>query len=438
MNRKLVKGIAFAIAAAMIITSMSFVVFAPAVFGAEKSSINTEDTTIYLNHRVDLLKGYLEYIKKNYKDEISYKVLIDAAMKGATEALGDPYSEYYSGQEAVEEFKESFTKKYAGVGVTITKKDNGTMVQEVNPFGPAYEAGIKEKDYIYKIDGTDVSSKPLDEVSSRLRGEEGTKIRITVKREGKEIDFDITRKVVVAMSISTELLENNVGYMKLSSFDSNIGKEFAYGVKSLQDKGAKSLILDMRNNGGGYIYGAIQIAEQVLPANKIVTKYTTQGKTAATERTKDENAIDLPIVILVNNKSASATELLAAALRENDAAKIVGTNTYGKGVAQQLVNIGKDDSAKISTFYFETPTGKAIQKVGIAPDYYVENGTKGSKETQEIYDNFAPMTENAKWRKGATGLNIYGAQQRLKLLGYYDGKATGTMDDKTVEAIMRF
>lgn len=435
MDRKIVKVIAFVIVIALIITSFSFVVFLPSAFaGTKEEDTNSRE---YLLDRLVVMQEYMEFLNKYYKDKVDYDDLMDAAMEGATDSLNDPYSVFYASEKDSEDFVESVSGEYAGIGVTMHNLNGKHEVLLVNAAGPAAKAGLEAGDLVVKVDGKDVTSISLDQLVLLMRGEAGTKVTLTVNRAGQMKDITIIREIVTTASISYEMLEGKIGYMLISGFDSDVAAEFKMSKAALVNKGAESLIIDLRYNPGGYIDGAVDIANELIPKGYI-THYTNKGTVIESEEATGIAGTKMPTVLLVNEESASASELLAGALQDNKVATLVGTTTFGKGIAQQIISLSSGDKAKISVFYFETPNKKVIDHVGITPDYVVRNGSIGSEEAKAKYVTFAPMVANEKPVVGNTGLTVYAAQQRLALLGYYTGNITGTMDDSTIAAVKKF
>lgn len=434
MDKRIVKAIALVIAIALIITSFSFVVFLPAAFADTKEDTSSRE---YLLNRLVEMQDYMEFLNKYYKDKVDYDKLMDAAMEGATESLGDPYSVFYKTDNESEKFVEAVSGEYAGAGITMQDVDGKHKVVAVNAAGPAIKAGVEVGDIITKIDGKDAASLTLDQLATLMRGEAGTKVTLTIDRAGQKKEISIIREIITTASISYEMLDGKIGYMLISGFDSDVATEFKMARAALVNKGAESLIIDVRYNPGGYIDGAVEIANEIIPKGYIA-HFMNKGNVIETEKATGSAAPQMPTVLLVNEESASASELLAGALQDNKAATLVGTTTFGKGVAQQIITLSSGDKAKVSVFYFVTPDKKTIDHVGVKPDYVVRNGIAGSEEAKAKYVTFAPMVAKEKPTTGSTGLTVYAAQQRLALLGYYKGKFTGTMDGDTVAAIEKF
>ncbi len=444
-KKKFVKGFARALAlilaVIMIVTSFMILPFAGEVNAEAYTAYGAEAGTTadaIENEDLQRLAAYMKYIHENFKDKVDYDTLIDGAFNGVTEALNDRFSVYYPATEDQEQFTSQVNGTFEGVGVSIKMSSSGECtVEQAISGGPALKAGIKAGDIITAVDGISTSGMELSEISNRLRGEKGTAVKVTVLRGGVSMNFDLTRDTINEECLSYEMLDGNIGYIKMTGFDSDAGLEFKKAKLALANSGAETLIIDLRGNPGGYVEQALDIADQILESGYI-SHFESRGKIIKTYKATAAEKVYQPIVMLVDGDTASSSEILAAALQDNDAAVIVGTNTYGKGIAQQIIALGDDKSAKLSTFYFLTPDENAVQGVGIKPDVKVENMTAIElKAAQEAYAGFAPMSEKEKPGLGATGLNAYGAQQRLSLLGY-DVTVTGTIDDKTFKAVKEF
>lgn len=445
MNRKIVRWIAILIAVAMIITSFSFVMFLPGLFGAAGVTneyiaygTTTASEENYLKGQFVSLDEYVKFIHDNYKDKISYEDLMKGAYAGIIETLGDPYSEYYMSDSDSKDFTETVNGDYGGIGVTISFKNGVCEVVATTKGAPAAEAGMKSGDKIIKIDGQAIIQNNAKEIAQKLRGKNGTIVNVVVERVGKEIEYNIVRSRIRSECVNYKMLENDIGYISMSGFDDDASLEFRKAKISLMNEGADSLIIDLRDNPGGLVSMAVDIANQILGKGYIM-HLKAQGEYFDSYSATDAEQLDIPIAVLINEGSASASEILAGALKDNKAAIFVGTTTYGKGVAQQVLSFKNGNSMKLSICYFETPNKSVIQEVGISPDVVVRNITgEENKELQEKYKDLVPMAERVKPVIGTVGLNVYAAQERLAMLGYYKGNLTAKMDKETMKAVNDF
>ena len=434
--RKIAKVVAFIVVLAMLVTSFSFVLYLPGLFGSNGvayAATSDED----LDKQLAELKEYIKFIKQNYKDDITYRELIEGAFQGIAYSLNDPYSIYYGASGAGESFVESVTGEYSGVGLSLENYNGKVRVVAPIPGTPAEKSGIKAGDIITKVDDKDVSTKTLDEVAKMMRGTEGTKVTLSVDRSGQTLSFTLTRAKIKNVSVYSKVLEDKIGYIQITSFDNDSNREFEIALDGLKQQGIKALVLDIRNNPGGLVNVAVDIANQLM-AKGPITHFEKKGNVIETYSADGTSTFDLPMVLLVNEGSASSSEILAGALQDSKTATLVGTTTYGKGVAQQVVEFEDGSELKLSMFYFLTPNKNKIDHVGIKPQYTIQNTTNSDAEKlAEEYQTFAPMSEKVKPSLGSVGLNVFGAQQRLKMLGY-GVTVTGTMDAETVEAVKKF
>lgn len=434
-TRKIARIIAFTLVAALVVTSFTFMFS----FAGESNHVYGAATLreADLSRELDSVEELMKELYQDYKDEVSYEELLEGAYKGVIDALEDPYSVYYSSREESDDFVESVSGEFSGVGLSL-ESYNGTC-RVVAPISgtPAHRAGILSGDIIVKVDGKDVSELSLDAVAFMLRGETGTKVSVTVLRNGASLSFPMVRELIHAASVLFEMLPDRIGYIKITQFDKDSHLEFKNAKLQLIAKGAEAFIVDVRNNPGGYVDTAASIAEQLMPKGAIAY-FERRGTIVDTINASGEGDLKKPLILLVNKGSASASEILAAAWQDSGAAKLVGTTTFGKGVAQQMFELKNGASIKLSTLYFLTPNKKPIDHAGVTPDYVVQ-GYEGADlaALRKEYEGFAPMAEKVKPGPGATGLNVFGAQQRLALLGY-SVTASGAMDEKTVSAVKAF
>ncbi|MEG1930228.1 MAG: S41 family peptidase [Anaerovorax sp.] len=429
--RKMAKWVAIIVAVTMILTSFSFVFFLPSLFGEENytaygASSTTED-----------LDKYMKLIQTNYKDQVDLEKLINGSYEGAINSLDDPYSVFYRDEQQGEDFMNQVLGEFAGIGVYVQMQGDACVISGTIPGGAAEKVGIKGGDIIAKIDGVSVAGKSLDEITQLLKGKVGTKVAVTVKRNAHFLNFTMIRKVVTTASVAFEMKANQIGYIQIISFDGDTQVEFANARMTLLNKGAKAFVIDLRNNGGGIVNGAVDIANQLLPKKGPIVHFMQQGKITETIQSSGAEYV-LPTVVLVNGNTASASEILVGALKDSHAAKVVGTQTYGKGIIQSVIPVNATSSMKLSTHYYLTPNQTKIDKIGITPDYVVANTANINEEALiKEYSKFAPMKEEKKPKKGDTGLNVFGAQQRLALLGYHV-EISGTMDANTTAAVNQF
>ena len=333
---------------------------------------------------IKTLQSFKAMLEEKYIGEIDDEKLLEGAIKGYIEGLNDPYTEYLT-KEEMQEFTEQTNSEYVGIGVYVSnnRSNNTLLIVGVMKNSPALEAGMQAGDVIEKIEGVAYAGDQLNEATSILKGKEGTTVKVTVLRDGKEIDLEITRKKITVDHVASEMLDNKIAYIQIDSFDSGVKNAFEEQITQLKNDGAKGIIIDLRSNGGGIVDEATGIAE--LFVNKGKTILITKGKNQeekTTKSTKDPKITDIPVVVLVNEGTASASEILAAALKEQYGAKIVGKTTYGKGVIQTLYTLTDGSGLKITTDEYFTPNHNKIHKVGIKPDVEVDL----TKDEQGYYE----------------------------------------------------
>lgn len=352
----------------------------------------TSLVTAYGTHRVLTNKGSfskegtsdlsgLEYtlarfrseLEKKYIGEINDDELIDGAIKGYVAALGDPYTVYYT-KEEMKEIMQETNGNYVGIGIymTLDKEKNAITVIKPMEDSPAEKAGILPGDIIVKVDGEGYTGDQMEEASNRIKGESGTKVKLEILRGTETKEFEITRQKVLISHITTKVLEGNIGYIAISDFDGGCADEFENKYKKLQEQGIKKLIIDIRSNGGGIVDEAIDILDLITDKDSTLLITTDKNNNEEITKAKKDPTIKMPIVVLTNGYSASASEILAGALKDNKKATIVGTTTYGKGVIQELRQLTDGSGLKITTNEYFTPNHNAINKIGVTPDVEVD------------------------------------------------------------------
>lgn len=317
-----------------------------------------------------------EMIEKTYYTDIDEQDLIDGAMKGLFMGTGDVYSGYYT-KEEMEDVMAASTGSFVGIGITMMSNPETGVVTVTKSWetGPAYRAGIRAGDVLYKVDDLTVTYDSVDKAVSIMRGKEGTNVKVSVKRDGQIKTFNIKREEVSEPSITSKMLEDNIGYIEISSFVETTGDDFKKALESLEKKNMKGLVIDLRNNGGGLVDQCCEIADSLLGKGTIVYTEDRNGKRKE-EKSDEENKIDVPIAVLTNENTASSSEILTGAIVGNDAGISVGTTTFGKGIVQSVITLKDGTGYKLTTEQYFTPDGKTIHKKGIKPDIEEKDESK--------------------------------------------------------------
>ena len=326
---------------------------------------------------MESLKGLID---KNFLFDYEDKDIYNGALKGMFANLGDPYTSYYP-KEEYEKLLENLDGRYKGIGVTVSASKEGLIkVVQVFENSPAKEAGMKAGDFIKSVEGTDFDATELEEAVALIRGKEGTKVKIEVIRtsedrpEGEEIPMLVERRDVTVDTVYSETLDidgTKIGYLRLSAFDDITWDDFKDKYSKLKNEDIEGLVLDLRNNPGGSLDVCLNIADTFLDEGVIVTTEDKNGN-VITEKS-DSNMDDIPMTVLINENSASASEILAGALKDRGRAKIIGTKSFGKGIVQKLFPLENGAGAKITISEYKTPNGEKINKVGVKPDVEIAN-----------------------------------------------------------------
>lgn len=342
---------------------------------------STTDTTNKTQAIAKSLENFRSVIDEYYKGDIDEEKLLDSTIKGYVDGLGDKYTTYMP-KEEWDEFQESALGNFVGIGIYMTENSD-ELIEVVSPMedSPAKKAGIMAGDIIVEVNGESVIGQSTDIVSSKIKGEEGTNVSIKIKRNDEYLTFDLVRENIKIYHVYSEILDNNVGYISLITFDTGCADEFYKKLTELKDKGITKLVIDLRNNTGGIVNESLNIAEMFInKGNKLlITEDNKNNK--VTTYAKSDAIVEMDVVVLCNKYTASASEILIGALRDNNIAKIVGTQTYGKGVIQQIFKLKDGGALKITTEEYYTPNETKINKVGITPDVEVEL-KDGEEDTQ--------------------------------------------------------
>ena len=373
----------------MILTKRFFIFFIILLFTFQKSF--SENTDIY--KKIDLFGEVLEKISKEYVDEVDQSKSMDSAINGLLQSL-DPYSAYMT-PESFEGMQTETSGKFGGLGIEVGMEAG--VVKVISPIDntPASKAGLKAGDYIVKINNTQVQGKSLMEAVDLMRGPVGSSIEITVRRRGvkKALIFNITREVIQVQSVKSELIDNNIGYIRLTSFNENSSEQIKEKINKLnKNKDLKGYILDLRNNPGGLLSQAIKISDFFLENGEIVS---TRSRQASENRKWFAKKGDLTngktLIILINYGSASASEIVAGALKDHKRAIILGENSYGKGSVQSIIPLKNRGAIRLTIAKYYLPSGKSISEVGVTPDIEVVEGSENFKFNSETDNqlNFA-------------------------------------------------
>ncbi|CAG5092605.1 Carboxy-terminal processing protease [Thermobacillus xylanilyticus] len=357
--------------------------------------------------------------------------LIHGAAKGMAASLRDPYSAYYAGEEG-KEYVQRYDDHIVGIGVEIREEDGEFVVTSAYKGAPADEAGIRKDDVIVAVDGVSMKGKTMQELVSRTRGEVGTKVTITIRRDGLTEPFDVTlvREEIPVTTVYAEMLDDGIGKVQITRFAEGTGKEFGKAVDELLAQGMRGLLLDLRSNPGGLLSSTLEVASRLIPKDKVILEVVYKDeKRRITYTSTQSKAWDKPITVLIDESSASSAEVLAAALRDSAGAKLVGMKTFGKGVVQTFRPLKDGSVLKLTESEWVTPSGGRINKVGIEP--HVEVGLPE-------YASLPVLPTDEVLKVGSLGQDVRTAELMLEAVGYDPGEPEGIYDERTAAAVERF
>lgn len=351
---------------------------------------NTSDQAEGHLQEMEMLKGLID---ENFLFDYEEKDLYDGSLKGMFANLGDPYTQYYT-KEEFSKLMESIDGRYKGIGVLVQASKEGLIkVVQVFDDSPAKEAGMKAGDYITKVEGKEFTADQMEEAVALMKGDEDTTVNITIKRisddkpEGEDIDLKVDRRDVRVDTVDESIKEvdgKKIGYIHIKSFDDVTKEDFEKSYKKLKDGGIEGLVLDLRNNPGGSLDVCLDIADKFLDEGTIVTTKDKKGNVVTEE--SDAEMDDIPMTVLVNENSASASEILSGALKDRKRAKVIGEKTFGKGIVQKLFPLNDGSGAKITISEYHTPSGAKINKIGVSPDIEATNDNPDLEIKEENLD----------------------------------------------------
>lgn len=329
------------------------------------------------------LKSLEHVIHNYYLEDVNQDHLVEGLYKGLFAGIGDPYSVYYT-KEEYEELMQATSGKYYGIGALVSQdmRTGLITISKVFQGAPADKAGMKAEDAIYKVDDKSIDGKEVDKVVAMMKGEKGTQVKVTVYRpsEKKYIDLMITRDEVKVPTVESKMLNKEIGYIQITEFDEVTGEQFTKAVNQLKKQGMKKVVFDVRDNPGGSYATVCDILDEILPAGTLVYTKDKYGKEERQE--SDPESLNMPMVVLQNEDSASASEIFAGAIQDFKAGKIMGTQSFGKGIVQQIIPLGDGSAVKLTVEKYYTPSGKNIHGKGITPDIKVEQGEDEKKDLQ--------------------------------------------------------
>jgi carboxyl-terminal processing protease len=325
----------------------------------------------------------LEKLDTYYFEGVDTDALYEEAIRGLVDSVGDPYTSYFTKEEYAS-FIEKMEGSYEGIGVVVSYGETEDTIVVVAPFkdSPGEIAGVEPGDHILAVDGVDVVGMSLDKVVELIKGEKGTQVVLSVLREEETLDISITRDVIEVPTIESELLDNNIGYIGMSGFDLITEEQFKDALADLEEQGEEGLIIDLRNNPGGYLHIVYAIVDELIEKGQLVVY--TEDKQGNREEliTETSNKFDKPLVILINENSASASEILAGAIKDHERGVLVGMTTFGKGLVQRTFDLDDNSAIKITVSKYYTPDGHYIHGVGIEPDVIVEYDEESETDNQ--------------------------------------------------------
>lgn len=345
----------------------------------KEAAVNSEENIDLIGKT---LKSFRKVIDETFIGEIDEQKVLDETIKGYVKGLGDEYSEYLSKKEW-DEFQSAALGNYVGIGIYMSTDKNGNIVVVAPIKGtPAESAGLQTGDIITAVNDENMIGASSEDVSNKIKGEAGTEVKITVLRENSYIDFYVKREEIKVYHVEKEMLENNIGYMSLLTFDEGCAEEFKKEYETLKNQGAKNIILDLRNNTGGLVDEALKIADMMIEKDKTLLITVDSKGNKQIDKAKEKPIVEGKMIVLINEYSASASEILVGALKDNGKAQTVGRKTFGKGVIQNVFMLNDGSALKLTVNEYFTPNETKINKVGIEPDYNIELSEDATEDLQ--------------------------------------------------------
>lgn len=396
-------------------------------FGDEKAV-----PAVINDERKEFEKLYAAYdtIKKSYFQEVEDSKLVNGAIDGMIASLEDPYSDYMNEEEAAS-FHQSISSSFEGIGAEIQERDGFIVIVSPLKGSPAEKAGIRPEDKVLSVDGKSIQGMSSTEAVLLIRGEKGTKVELMIERPGISEPFAITivRDTIPLETVYGEMIDEQIAKVQITSFSEHTSQELIDVLNDLQAQGMKGIVLDLRQNPGGLLDQAIKISSLFVPSGEILFKVEDREGNIEEMKSNNKNHTNFPLVVVIDKGSASASEILAAAVSESADIPLVGENSFGKGTVQRAQDFGDGSNIKFTTEKWLTPEGNWIHEKGIKPDYEV-----GLPE----YSNLTIVNPDEEFKLSSSSAQIKSAQGMLKALGFDPGREDGFFDEKTEQAVKEF
>ncbi len=371
MNKKISLGLALSlIAVSIAVTFILTSFFSLQSFNTKVMDVNEK------GKKYSALQSLDTVVRDSYYGDINEQTLEDGILKGYVQGLDDRYSRYLTEEEYLTELNEN-SGTLVGLGLTLTEDESGYIrITEIVSSSPASDSGLMVDDLIINVDGIDVKEVGFSEAADAMKGTEGTTIKLTIRRDGKDTEYSFTRRSIVVQSVESEMLGSLIGYIKINKFKDNTPEQFIEALERLTVNGAKAIIFDVRGNGGGLVTALQECLDPLLPEGIIATA---EYKDSHTETLiySDSSEITIPMAVIVDHQTASAAELFSASLRDFGKAVIIGEQTYGKGVMQDITELDDGGAVVLTVAEYKTVNSECYDGIGITPDYPVENGDDG-------------------------------------------------------------
>ncbi|QED48287.1 lmo1851 family serine protease [Cytobacillus dafuensis] len=395
-------------------------------------TLGNEKAVNLSKNRSDFNKFYDAYdtLTSSYYQEVDNEKLINGAINGMVDALEDPYSDYMTVDEA-NSFHQSISSSFEGIGAEVQEQNGNIVIVTPIKGSPAEKAGIKPNDKVLSVDGKSLQGKSASEAVTLIRGKKGTKVELSIQRAGMDeaINVPIIRDTIPIETVYGEMLEDGIAKVQITSFSENTSQELIETLNELQGKGMKGLILDIRQNPGGLLNQAVEISSLFVPEGKNIFQIEDRNGNRKEVKSEGSKFPDIPLVVVIDKGSASASEILAGAVKESADIPLVGEKSFGKGTVQRAEDFSDGSNMKFTTEKWLTPNGNWIHKKGIKPDYEV---------ALPDYASLPIINPDLELKLSTSSAQVKSAQQMLKAIGYDPGREDGFFDEKTKEAVEAF